>query len=103
MARSTPKALRLLSNYLTDVVLREVDDLFEDNNIKLGTPQHEPNDPSVRRERGLFVVRLPDLRPVRLRGEPSSSGFRLRVGLVTIESLERISLAGESMDAEPRV
>lgn len=51
MARFTPKVRRLLSDYLTNVVLREIDALFEDNDIALGPPQHDPNDPSERRER----------------------------------------------------
>lgn len=42
---------RLLSAYLTNVVLREIDALFEDNDIALGPPQPDPNDPSERRER----------------------------------------------------
>ena len=51
MARFTPKVRRLLSDYLTNVVLLEIDALFADNDIALGPPQHDPNDPSERRER----------------------------------------------------
>ena len=51
VARFTPKVLRLLSVYLTDVVIREIDALFGDNDIRLGPEQPEPSDPSERRER----------------------------------------------------
>lgn len=51
MARFTPKVRRLLTDYLTGVVLREIDALFEDNDIRLGPEQPDPNDPSERRER----------------------------------------------------
>lgn len=50
MARFTPKVLRLLSDYLTNVVLREIDTLFQDNDIPLGPPQ-PTDDPGERRER----------------------------------------------------
>jgi len=51
VARFTPKVRRLLSDYLTGVVIREIDALFEDNDIRLGPAQPDPNDPSERRER----------------------------------------------------
>lgn len=51
MARFTPKALRLLSDELTGTVLREIDALFADNQIALGPPQPDDNDPGERRER----------------------------------------------------
>lgn len=51
VARFTPKVLRLLSVYVTDVVIREIDALFSDNDIRLGPEQPEPSDPSERRER----------------------------------------------------
>lgn len=41
----------MLSDYLTNVVLREIDALFGDNDITLGPPQPDPDDPSERRER----------------------------------------------------
>jgi hypothetical protein len=52
VAQFTPKVRRLLSDYLTDVVLREIDALFEDNGVELGPPQPDSHDPSERRERG---------------------------------------------------
>ena len=52
VAQFTPKVRRRLSDYLTDVVLREIDALFEDNGVKLGPPQPDSHDPSERRERG---------------------------------------------------
>lgn len=51
MARFTPKVLRLLSDELTGTVLREIDALFADNQIALGPPQPDDNDPGERRER----------------------------------------------------
>jgi hypothetical protein len=51
VARFTPKALRLLSDELTGTVLREIDALFTDNQIPLGPPQPDDNDPGERRER----------------------------------------------------
>lgn len=51
MARFTPKVLRLLSVYLTDVAIREIDALFTDNDIQLGPEQPDSADPSERRER----------------------------------------------------
>lgn len=51
MAQFTSKLRRLLSEYLTGVVLRDIDALFNDNDIALGPPQPNPNDPSERRER----------------------------------------------------
>lgn len=51
MTRFTPKVLRLLSVYVTDVVIREIDALFADNDIRLGPEQPDPTDPSERRER----------------------------------------------------
>lgn len=51
MAQFTPKVLRLLSVYVTDVVIREIDALFGDNEIRLGPEQPDPGDPSERRER----------------------------------------------------
>lgn len=51
MARFTPKVLRLLSAYLTDVVIRDIDVLFGDNDIRLGPEQPDPSDSSERRER----------------------------------------------------
>lgn len=51
MARFTPKVLRLLSNHLTWVPLRDIDALFEDNGVALGPPQPKDDDPSERRER----------------------------------------------------
>ena len=51
MARFTPKVLRLLSVYVTDVAIREIDALFGDNDIRLGPEQPDPSDPSERRER----------------------------------------------------
>lgn len=49
VARFTPKALRLLSDELTGTVLREIDALFTDNQIPLGPPQPDDNDPGERR------------------------------------------------------
>lgn len=51
MARFTPKVLRLLSAYLTDVVIRDIDALFGDNDIRRGPEQPDPSDSSERRER----------------------------------------------------
>lgn len=51
MARFTPKVLRLLSVYLTDVVIRDIDALFGDNDIRLGPEQPDPSDSSERRAR----------------------------------------------------
>ena len=61
MARFTPKVLRLLSAYLTDVELREIDALFQDNDIALGPPQPDPEDSSERRERLRRYVATLDL------------------------------------------
>lgn len=61
MARFTPKVRRLLSDYLTNVVVREIDALFEDNDIALGPLQHDPSDPSERRERMRSYVATLDL------------------------------------------
>jgi hypothetical protein len=46
-----PKVLRLLSDELTGTVLREIDALFSDNDVPLGPPQLDENDPGERRER----------------------------------------------------
>ena len=51
MARFTPKVLRLLSDELMGTVLREIDALFSDNDVPLGPPQLDENDPGERRER----------------------------------------------------
>jgi hypothetical protein len=51
VARFTPKVLRLLSDELTGTVLREIDALFSDNDVPLGPPQPDENDPGERRER----------------------------------------------------
>jgi len=51
VARFTPKVLRLLSTYVTDVRLQDIDALFGDNDIPLGPPQQDPDDTSERRER----------------------------------------------------
>jgi hypothetical protein len=51
VARFTPKVLRLLSDELTGTVLREIDALFSDNDVQLGPPQLDENDPGERRER----------------------------------------------------
>jgi hypothetical protein len=51
VARFTPKILRLLSDELTGTVLREIDALFSDNDVPLGPPQPDENDPGERRER----------------------------------------------------
>jgi hypothetical protein len=51
VARFTPKVLRLLSAYLTDVVIRDIDALFGDNDIRRGPEQPDPSDSSERRER----------------------------------------------------
>lgn len=37
--------------YLTDVVIRDIDALFGDNDIRLGPAQPDPSDSSERRER----------------------------------------------------
>lgn len=51
MARFTSKVLRLLSEELTGTVLRDIDALFSDNEVPLGPPQPDENDPGERRER----------------------------------------------------
>lgn len=51
MARFTAKIQRLLADELTETPLREIDDLFADNEVPLGPPQPDDNDQSVRRER----------------------------------------------------
>lgn len=51
MARFSKKVLRLLSDELTDTTLREIDVLFENNDVPLGPPQPDPDDPGQRRER----------------------------------------------------
>lgn len=50
MAQFTSKVRRLLFDYLTDVAVREIDALFEDNGAGLGPPQPDANDSSVRRD-----------------------------------------------------
>jgi hypothetical protein len=51
VARFTSKVLRLLSEELTGTVLRQIDALFSDNEVPLGPPQPDENDPGERRER----------------------------------------------------
>lgn len=51
MAVFSKKVLRLLSDELTETVLRDIDVLFENNDVMLGPPQPDDGDPSVRRER----------------------------------------------------
>lgn len=51
MARFSKKVLRLLSDELTNTILREIDVLFENNDIPLGPPQPLDGDPGERRER----------------------------------------------------
>lgn len=51
VAQFTPKVLRLLSVYVTDMKLRDIDALFGDNDIDLGPEQPDPSDPGERRER----------------------------------------------------
>ncbi|WP_434081337.1 hypothetical protein [Sanguibacter sp. Z1732] len=43
--------MRLLSDRLTGTPVREIDALFEDRGVALGSPQPRENDESVRRER----------------------------------------------------
>jgi len=49
VARFGAKVLRLLSEELTDTVMREIDVLFEDNGIPLGPEQEDNGDPGQRR------------------------------------------------------
>jgi hypothetical protein len=51
VSRFSKKVIRLLSDELTDTVLREIDVLFENNDIPLGPPRPDDNDPGQRRER----------------------------------------------------
>ena len=51
MATFSKKVLRLLPEEPTNTILRDIDALFEDNNIPLGPPQHLDNDTSERRQR----------------------------------------------------
>lgn len=61
MARFTKRVLRLLYDEMTNTVLREIDDLFEDNQAFLGPPQPLDNDSSERRERTRRYVACLDL------------------------------------------
>lgn len=51
MGTFTPRVMRLLSDELTAMPLRQIDALFDDRGIVLGPPQPLENDESVRRER----------------------------------------------------
>lgn len=51
MAIFSRRVLRLLSTELTNIPLRQIDELFDDHGIQLGPPQPLENDESVRRER----------------------------------------------------
>lgn len=51
MAIFSSRVLRLLSTELTDTPLRQIDALFDDHGIRLGSAQPLENDESVRRER----------------------------------------------------
>ncbi len=51
VTRFSKKAIRLLAEELTGTPLREIDVLFENNDIALGPPQPDDSDPSQRRER----------------------------------------------------
>lgn len=51
MARFSKKVIRLLADELTGTVIREIDVLFENNDIPLGPPQPDDDDPGQRRER----------------------------------------------------
>lgn len=51
MGTFTPRVMRLLSDELTAMPLRQIDALFDDRGIVLGPPQPHENDESVRRER----------------------------------------------------
>ncbi|MHB1473557.1 MAG: abortive infection family protein [Dermatophilaceae bacterium] len=51
MARFSKRVIRLLADELTGTVIREIDVLFENNDIPLGPPQPDDDDPGQRRER----------------------------------------------------
>ncbi|TDT32958.1 abortive infection family protein [Naumannella halotolerans] len=51
MGSFTPRVMRLLSDHLTGMPLREIDALFDDRGVALGPEQPRENDESVRRER----------------------------------------------------
>lgn len=92
MASFSRKVLRLLPEELTNTILRDIDALFEDNDIPLGPPQPLDNDTSERRERTRRYLASIDL---------TNPSHALKLTGVYSDTLQRIAARRTEPGFEP--